>query len=240
MKEIYDEYIESKTAVWAATSIKSESSRLNSYWSLINGDPGPLWKAFTANLQPYARATYWTRVSAFWEWGIKYKKFTSPNPYQIFREENVQCFRNVYLKKPCGMNLPSLREKIESIPAEYEDIKNAFRLMLAGGLRKCELHTITEDGYVKGKGGKVRKVYVPKLTGPVADKARYSTMLKLAHRYLGITPHKIRSAKMSAMARKDGMTLKDLMEFAGWSSMGTADSYLAANQDLIEKAARED
>ncbi len=238
MKDLYAEYIKDKAPTWSASSVRSESSRLNGRHELIDGNAARLWDSLK-DLQPYARATYWTRVAAFYDWLIENGKRTSPNPYTVFRKRNTQCFRNAYVKRPCQVSMTDIKALLDKIPDKYEDIRNKCKQLLAGGLRRTESYTLA-DGYVTGKGGKVRRAYVPEILGPMAEPSRYSTMLKVLKKYCGITPHKLRSIKLTTMARKPEIKSRDLQEFAGWSSISTAESYVNANHELIAKLATED
>jgi integrase len=235
MKELYAEYINYMAPRWSESSVRSERQRLNRLWPVIDGDPDKLWAAM-AGYGAYARCTYWGRIVSFWDWRIKKRGLPGPNPYAIFREENPRFFRNAYVKKPCERSVEDLRKDIDRIPGEYQDVKNKLNQLLDGGLRRTESYTLTEDGYVTGKGGKVRKVYIQKTADAMAGPERYSTMLRLLKEYAGVTPHKLRSAKMTDMVNR-GANIYELTKFAGWSRINTAESYVLAREERIRELA---
>ena len=233
MTEIwYKEYIQAMEFSWADSSKRSESSRLNGRYGLIDGDALKFWESLK-ELQPYARTTYWTRVTSFYQWLIENGKVQGPNPYQAFRNKYKKFFKNTYVRKPCKKTYQEAKAFILALPPQYEDCKNRLLLLLEGALRRTESHTLTEDGYVLGKGGKMRKVYVPKIEGPMAEQSRYSTMLRILKPF-GITPHKLRSIRLTKAA-EDGAEMAELVEIAGWSGPGPAMSYIAARDEKISQ-----
>lgn len=110
---------------------------------------------------------------------------------------------------------------------------------IEGGLRWSESYTLTGDGYVTGKGSKVRKVYAIPITGELAEKRRYSAMLRQLKKVGIQSPHKLRSIKMTSMVDK-GANPFELKKFAGWSSLATAESYVNAKDDRIKAMAMAD
>ncbi len=235
MKQIYKDYIAYMAPKWSEASVRSESTRLNSLWHVIDGDPQKLWEALKDH-GPYCRVTYWGRVSSFWDWRIKKTGLSGPNPYAEFRIENPRCFRGKYTQKPCERTVEELRADIERIPDTHADIRDRLLLLLEGGLRKTESFTLTPDGYVLGKGGKTRKAYVTQHGRPMAGPKRYSTMLRICKEYTGVTPHKLRSARLTRVADNGGNMI-ELMKFAGWSSPGPAASYVNVREERIRKLA---
>jgi integrase len=231
MRDFYSQYCQDKAGVWSESARRSEGVRLNRLWHVIDGDALKLWNEMLAQgYHPNARCTYWTRVSAFWDWLIEQKHTEAPNPYKVFRAKNARAFRGAYERKPCKIPFNELMARIEKIPEpEY---RNKAKQLLIGGLRVTESDTL-QDGHVIGKGNKKRKVYVPAL-GPMVTKQQYSGLLRRCHKYLGVTPHKLRSARMTDLARK-GMKTADMTAFAGWSNFAVAQSYIAANESEIER-----
>lgn len=238
MRDLYREYITYMTPKWSEASVRSEKCRLNCYWHAIDGDAQKLWNSLV-DLHPNTKCTYWTRVSAFWDWQIKKKGLPGPNPYAEFREENPRCFRGKYLKKPCKKPVEELKADLLRIPDKHEDVRNKLLQLLEGGLRRTESYTLTPDGYVLGKGGKTRKVYVSQPSGPMAGPERYSTILRVCKEYTGVTPHKLRSARITKVANKGG-NMNELMEFAGWSSPGPAASYVNVREERLRELAKDD
>ncbi len=232
MEALFKEYVQAMEFSWADSSKRSESNRLNGRYHLIDGDPHKFWESLK-ELQPYTRTTYWTRLTSFYQWCIENGKVEGPNPYQAFRNKYKKFFKNTYVKRPCKMTYQEAKTIILNLPPEYTDIKNRLLLLLEGALRRTESHTLTDDGYVMGKGGKTRKVYVPKIEGPMSEESRYSTMLRILKPF-GITPHKLRSIRLTKAA-EDGASMAELVEIAGWSGPGPALSYIAARDGKISK-----
>lgn len=231
-KMLYQEYIAFMAPKWAESSVRSESQRLDRLWDSIDGNPQKLWDALK-NLQPYTRVTYWGRVTCFWDWQIKKKGLAGPNPYSIFREENPRCFRGCYIRKPAKHSFQEALDLIMTIPDEGR--RNKCLQLLTGGLRFSESFTLTPDGYVTGKGGKVRRVYPADVKGPMASKSEYSSILRdLKTR--GLRPHKLRSIKMTDMV-DNGATTFQLQKFAGWSSIDTAQSYVNVRDEDVQAIA---
>lgn len=221
------------STVWAESSVRSETQRLNKLWDEIDGDPTRLWLA-VQRLAPYTRQTYIARVGAFWDWLIENGHQPPPNPYKTWKKKNKRVFMGAYVKRPCKIPFDELMRQIDLVPEER--YRNKMKQLLIGGLRVTESDTL-KDGEVLGKGNKRRRVYVPEL-GPMVTKKQYSGLLRRCHKYLGVTPHKLRSARMTDMARR-GLKMHDLMEFAGWASPGVAGSYIAANESLIKELAEQ-
>lgn len=234
MKEKYQEYCQSKKNVWSSASFRSESMRLNKLLHLIDGDAPKLWEAM-ADYHPNARATYWMRVSAFWNWRIENGQLTEPNPYKVFREKNPRLFRGVYKKDPCTIPFDELMVRISKEPNVA--IRNKMIQVLESGMRWTESTTFDkEKGEVVGKGGLVRKIYVPEIDGPIAGPEMYSSVLRACKR-IGIKgPHKLRSARLTDMA-ESGANMFDLMKFAGWKSPAVAQSYIEARDERVKALA---
>ncbi len=232
MFEQYQQYVAEMASTWAESSVRSESQRLNRVMHLIDGDATKLWEGLQQH-GAYSRATLWTRVVAFWDWLIERGDRQPPNPYAVFRKKNKRCFSNVYVRKPCEVSYEDALSRIETI--EAEDIRNTCKVLLGAGLRWMEPFTLTQDGYVTGKGGKVRKVYLPDVSGPLAERRRYSAVLRELKK-LGLRPHKLRSIKMTDMVEQ-GANPFELKKFAGWSSLSTAESYVNARDERIQELA---
>jgi integrase len=232
MKELYQQYCESKANVWSDSSRRSESQRLNRLWPFIDGDAPKLWDALK-DYGGYSRVTYWARVSAFWDWAIESGHLQAPNPYADFKKKNPRPFRGQYKKEPCTIPFEQLMDGIRK--EKRPEIRNKMIQLLEGGLRWTESHTLS-DGEVLGKGGKRRRVYVPESDGPLATPAQYSAVLRACKR-LGIKgPHKLRSARLSDLA-DNGANLFELMKFAGWSNPAVAQSYIEARDEKVQALA---
>jgi integrase len=236
--ELYRRYIEEMTTTWSEASVRSESQRLNVLWDVIDGDAPKLWDKLKADdYGRYSMVVLFTRVTCFWDWAIEGGFLAGPNPYKVFRKKNRRAFLNAYVRKPC--EIPYAEAKAAIMRIEKEDLRNKALQLLSGGLRWSESYTLTGDGYVTGKGSKVRKVYAIPITGELAEKRRYSAMLRQLKKVGIQSPHKLRSIKMTSMVDK-GANPFELKKFAGWSSLATAESYVNAKDDRIKAMAMAD
>lgn len=233
MKALYAAYIQSKAGSMSPTSIRSESVRLNRFLHLVDGDAQKLMAHLSAqDYGSYTKQTIWTRVSAFWDWGIANAGLASPNPYKAWHEQNPRAFRGAYKKNPCKQTYDEIMRKLKTI--KDSELRNTAIVLLVGGLRIHELWTI-HDGHVIGKGSKRRKVYLPDPLGPIMPKERYGHLLRELKRF-GLTPHKLRHARMSHMAESGASTF-ELMKFAGWSNIDVAQSYIHARDERVQEIA---
>ncbi len=230
----YPQYLKSMENVWSDSAYRSESCRLNRLWDYIDGNPQKLWDAM-ADYHPNARATYWTRVTTFYEWCIEEKLLPAPNPYRVWRKKNKRCFQNVYQRRPCKIPYEEAKAKLLCISNEAH--RNKALQLLEGGLRFSESFTL-KDSFVIGKGNKPRRVYCREIAGPCITPSQYSSFLRTIKGVLGVGPHKLRSIMLSTYYKKtrDPKKLKDL---AGWASYGPTDSYVAEFNDEMEKEMRE-
>jgi integrase len=239
MREIYQQYIQDKSTAWSPASIRSESLRLNRILHLIENTkeaPSRLWDA----MKPYGgytRVTMWNRVVCFLDWAIENGHATAPNHFKIFRDRNPRAFQNQYIRKPSQLRFKEIVDALNRIPDE--ELRNKSFQLFYGGMRFSESYTLTPDGYVTGKGNKIRKVYLPEIAGPIAAKSRYRALLRQLKK-VGITgPHKLRSARMMSLVDQ-GANPFQLKKFAGWASLATAESYIEARDEDLQKLAAKD
>lgn len=226
---LYSKYIQDKALVWTEASVRSERVRLNRVMSCIDGDAPRLWGTLD-DYGAYSRVTLWNRVVAFYDWGIEEGHLQAPNPYAVFRKKNKRRFTNVYERRPPEVTFEEARRRILTIGDT--EIRNKCLQLLSGGLRWTESFTLA-DGYVLGKGNKSRRVYAVTPEGPVAGIGRYLAVLR-ALKKVGLKPHKLRGIFLSELVRR-GVNPFELKKVAGWSSLQTAESYIAANDDNIQK-----
>lgn len=231
MREIYAKYIEAKKIGWTEASVRSESIRLNKVMHLLDGDANKLWNEMVGRYGRHTRVTVFNRVSCFYDWAIKKGHIAGPNPYAIFREENPRLFQNFYVRKPSTLSFMDANRRVELI--QDLQIRRKCLQLLTTGMRFTESNTLTPEGYVTGKGNKIRKVY------PMASLAEviaidYRAGLR-ALKKVGINGfHMLRKIFLTECVRK-GMNTFDLKTTAGWASLNTADSYIAANQQSIQE-----
>ena len=221
MRDLIEAYLESKKNAMAPSTLKSERYRLYSIDFALNGEPQDLWKA-TRHLSPYSRKTTWMRVRAFWKW-LETKGMKTSNPYKDWMEENAREFKHIYTKKVPETSFSDAKKAILAIP--NEEVRNKALQLLIGGLRYAESFEI-EDGYCKGKGSKLRRVYVNESTFSKS----YTTFYRALKKATGLKPHDLRKIRATHMARK-GMPIDDLCKVFGWEHLNTASSYFAPLQE---------
>lgn len=229
IKTLYCAYIKDKTPVWTEASVRSESVRLNRVMTCIDGDATRLWAALE-DYGAYSRVTLFNRVVAFYDWGVEERALPAPNPYAIFRKKNKRRFTNQYDRRPPEMTFEEARARVLTI--KDTEIRNKCLQLLSGGLRWTESYTL-KDGYVLGKGNKMRRVYAVTPEGPIAGAHRYRAVLRELKKH-GLKPHKLRGIFLSTLVRR-GINPFELKKVAGWSSLQTAESYIATNDDNIMK-----
>lgn len=231
MIELYQKYIEEKRGAWSVASINSESKRLNKVLPRLDGDCWALWRWLGDNYNKHSRVTIWTRIVAFYDWGIKRGHLQAPNPYSAFREDNPRCFQNFYERRPPGMTFADAKARIMTL--SDPEIRNKCLQLLTSGMRWSESGTLTPEGYVLGKGGKTRRVYPMVGLGPMVSVSAYRKVLRTL-KTIGIKgPHRLRGIFLTELVRRKIDTF-DLKEVAGWSSLQTAESYIAANHEKIK------
>jgi integrase len=233
VEELYRRYIHEMTTTWSPTSIKSELPRFNKLWAFIDGDASKLWEELKR--QQYGRHTavgMWTRITCFWDWAIENGFIEGVNPYKVFRKKNRRAFLNAYVRKPFDMTYSEAKARIMKIPAE--DIRNTCLLLLSAGMRWSEQFTLTDDGWVVGKGSKARRVYHTPIQGMICTRSRYSSCLREMKKVGIPSPHKLRHIKMSSFVANGGNVF-ELTKLAGWSSVATAQSYVNARDEEIRR-----
>jgi integrase len=232
MKNLIDQYIESKQLAWAPSTLRSESHRLTGIAELLDGKPETLWKAIQ-EMAPYGRKTIWTRVTSFWQWALDRGLLKGPNKYRVFKQENARLFKHVYQPKTPKIDYQEACKRINEM--EDESMRNKAKRLLSGGLRYSEEDTI-EDNHVIGKGSKSRRVFCEQIDGPIF-KGSYHRFYH-ALKKVGLKPHDLRKIAATELARK-GLREADLMKAMGWESIVTAKSYLAPiNDNAMEKVFR--
>jgi integrase len=137
------------------------------------------------------------------------------NPYRTWIEENRNLFKNAYKNKEVGVTYDQAEELVKTLPAR---VRESAMSLLTGGLRAHELENV-KDGYITGKGSKLR----PLLTSVPTDPASYMELYK-ALKKVGLVPHDLRKLFITRLIER-GIQLHDLCKVAGWSSIETALRY---------------
>jgi hypothetical protein len=241
MRELYQKYIADKAPAWSPASVRSESIRLNRVLDLIENTkeaPARVWAALKDH-GGYTRVTMWNRIVCFLDWAIEGEHLAAPNHFKVFRDKNPRAFQGQYIRKPSPFRFNEVQERIQRI--QDEELRNKALQLFYGGLRFSESYTLTADGYVTGKGNKIRKTYLPDALkdAPMMEARRYRALLRQLKK-VGISgPHKLRSARMMSLVDQ-GANPFQLKKFAGWASLATAESYIEARDEDLQRLAAKD
>lgn len=228
LKKYMNEYIESKEMAWAPTTLKSEGARLSAVAEALDGDPGHLWKhMLNTNMAPYSRVTTWVRVVHFWSY-LQSKGVVKSNPYKVFKDENARLFKNAYKHSKPEMTYEEAIKRIESL--EDPAIKRRALEIIGSGARWSESESHSGNSVV-GKGSKERAIYVPKINGPDFI-ATYQTFRR-SLATVGLKPHDLRKLFLSRLVEM-GANEFELMEAAGWATLGPAKAYINVNKESLK------
>lgn len=218
-----EQYLATKQLSWAPSTIRSTRFRLRSVVQSLTGTPIDLWNSIKDTQAPYSRVSTWNVVVSYWEW-----LHPGVNPYETFRKENQRLFKNAYVRKPAKYSFDEAMQRIKRHPRL--DIRNKAEQLLRSGMRYTESLSL-KDGFVVGKGGKSRQVFVPELNGPVFNGSYFVFYHELGR--VGLKPHDLRKIGLSRLVEL-GANEFDLTHVAGWSSISTASSYIRMNHSRIE------
>ena len=226
MEEAVQQYLWSKQNAWSKSTLKSERARIMSTVPLdipVDAFAVEHVKEKLPSLAPYTRNTLWIRIVDLVEWLIQRNYIQGPNYFKIWQQDNRQLFKYNYERKTPSISYSEALTRIETITDE-QDYKKAVQL-LTGGLRWAESFTVTEDGWITGKGNKTRQVFVK----PVEYHKSYNYFRKTLQQNTGLKPHDLRKIKATELVRR-GANLFQLCYFMGWSNTNTGLSYINAGQ----------
>lgn len=232
MKTLIDMYIEDKKLAWSPTTLRSEAARLNANAGLLTLKPEEAWAALES-LKPYTRVTTWTRICQFVDWATAGGHLAGPNQFSLFRTKNARLFKHAYQQQIPMITFSEALQTIKTIADG--SVQRRSLLLLYTGLRYHELDLVSA-GKVKGKGGRVRDVFVPDIPGPDYTGTYHAFWKALAS--VGLKPHTLRKLALTRLVELGADTF-ELCEIAGWASIQTASSYIKANDGrkklLMEK-----
>lgn len=222
LAELARAYLSAQKGVWAETTLRSETARLNAVLPLVEGrSVEEAWRAL-AEMAPYARVTAWVRLSAMITWARDAGLWSGSNAYQLFRDKNRGLFQSAYKRQPARFSYDELLAKLELVGDPT--VRDAAFTILKNGLRWCELQTL-KDGRVTGKGGYEREILYPK---HLEHDVSY-TQLWRGLRKVGVKPHDLRKVFAQKLVEL-GCNDHDLLKVMGWRSYETAKSYVAARK----------
>lgn len=239
-EKLIKEFLKDQEYAWAASTRRSVQFALMGVASHLDGDPRKLFTYLTEHSAPYTRVTTWSRVTQLWQWCIDHGKIGATdvkrNPYSDFRRRYARSFKNVYVRKPTRLSLREARARVAQI-GDAEDRAKALEL-LQTGMRYAESFTL-KDGYVIGKGGKVREIIGWQSEDrPVAYQKHYNTFRRNLKK-AGLKPHELRKVFANHLVRKANFETFDLCETMGWDSLETAKSYVApARRETLRERVR--
>lgn len=172
--------------------------------------------------KPYSRTTTLYNVSAFYDWleeaGYRDR---GTNPYKEFRKNMRRVLQGSYVEKIPEITFEQAEKKCKAIP-EKEHRVRALQLLYTG-MRVSEPQTL-KDGFVVGKGNKVRRVHTGKW-----DRTDYSAPYWKFHEVLvkntGLKPHDLRKIFAMRLVQK-GIDPLALCQVMGWSDPRTALKYV--------------
>lgn len=223
-----DQYLEDKKLAWAPSTLRSEKHRLQAISDHLTGNPEELWNALVHH-KPYSRVTIWTRVTDFYQFLLRRNICSGSNLYLEFRQKNQRLFKNCYERRTPDINFDTAQKLLEGI--DDPESRRLGLLLLHGGLRFSEGSSLqAEQGYIKGKGGKVRQIYTK---SEARYKGTYVTFLRHLKK-VGLKPHDLRKLCAQRLVEL-GANEFELCEIMGWSNLNTASSYVRAKKSRIEE-----
>ena len=225
--EQVNQYIKSKQGSWAATSTRSESSRLHTILAFLSmTDAEKLYSQLAAaGKLPYTIKTTFIRVGDFFEYCYP----SHPNPYKDLLKRDSKRFKNAYIPERLAVNFNDAKEKISEM--KDERCRKLAYFILHSGLRAREAlsYSGSDSGWVMGKGARMRRVFNSELAPVRNEGVTYLTFYR-SLRAVGLKPHTLRKLAATEMA-KGGLKEADLLHVMGWSSMQTASIYLQPTND---------
>jgi site-specific recombinase XerD len=229
-------FLDSRKYSWSARTLEMEKTRLNKYLPLLTNSAEALWNHLKdSGMSPYTRVSLWGRIIQLWD----FCRPDQPNNYKIFKDTNRREFKNYYTRKELGMSFNDIRSKVNSI--QEADIRNKAYELLFSGMRFRESLTLNNDQTIIGKGGKVRKIFLPEAISKSDFDKSYSYFAKKLKKY-GLTAHMLRKAFATKFV-ETGAKEADLLKVMGWESIETAKYYLQPKKDeeiqnMIQKEQR--
>jgi len=233
MIQYIDAYIQSKKHSWSDTTKKSERARLSSLKESINLDPTTLYESLVKlGKKPYSIKTTFLRLKSFYDYLIDTGARTAPNLYQTFINENRRVFKYAYDRKPVQMSFDEGVKRIKNI-SDNACRRKALEI-IGSGLRLSEYRAVDRDnGRVRGKGGKLRKISIPEITG--AEYLKSDTTFRRELARVGLRPHDLRKLFATRLLQ-EGVNIVDVARVLGHSSITTTEKYIQdSNSDSLHQ-----
>lgn len=204
-------YIAAHKNAWADTTIKSTRAQLMKYESAMTEGPEALYHSLQ-HLGAYSRLTTYQRLASYAAW-------KGDHSFNQWRKFNAKLFKNTYVSKRVAVDFQTALSSINAI--EDSPTRERALQILHGALRWTDSIQVPVDGFIVGKGTKVR----PSLVEYKEYQKSYDTFRRALKKATGLTPHDLRKLAITR-ADANGATPADLCEIAGWSSIATAYRYI--------------
>lgn len=235
VETLIKKYIKSKEGSWSPTTLRTEAYRLRGLKKEHLIDPETLWNYLKKErgLKPYALKTSYIRASELAEYAMRTGFLPKgANLLKEYMRDHALKFRAAYEHRPVGISFSEAAERINSLPA---GIREKAVQLLATGMRISESMSLSEEGTVVGKGGRVRVIpLASEYAAKEFDKSE--TTLRRALKKIGLTPHQLRKLCATELV-KHGASEADLMQIMGWRTSQMAAVYVQAERqrELTEK-----
>lgn len=223
MRELIDQYIDSKQLAWSPNTLRSERYRLYSVYATLGAklSPQAVYDWMYPQLKPYTFKTLFIRLVKFYDWLIKTNNVPGPNPFRNYMEDNALLFKNVYKREAITTSFKEAKSRIQTLS---EPARSWALHLLFNGARISEAF---QGSHVKGKGNKNRVLFNSEFqNGSLITEAQLRAELKK----VGLKPHTLRKLFATELVDK-GARPEDLCEILGWSSIKTAYYYLQPKKE---------
>jgi len=229
MKLQIDLYIESKKYSWSETTKRSERARLNSLSKHAHMSPEELYEHLVnKNMKVYSIKTAFLRLKSFLDFLIESGVKDGPNLFSQFIRKNVRLFKYAYERKSVEMSFSEGVKRCKTI--RNSACRRKALEIIGSGLRLSEHRSVDRDnGRVKGKGGKTRKIRIPDVSGSRREYSDSTFRRELGR--VGLRPHDLRKLYATKLLH-EGMNIVDVARLLGHNSITTTEKYI---QDLNEK-----
>lgn len=218
MKTHIEAYLRYHENAWAPTTMRTARSILKKVEDHID-TPEELHRWLTTdqscNFGAYTVHTMFIRVRHLESWAQLEPLF------KTYMATHRNKFINAYVKKEVKVTYDEALARINQLDPVHRG--HALSL-LSTGLRISESYAVQDDGLVKGKGGKIRRVY-----GKISKTVPKTTLWRKL-RNVGLKPHDLRKLFATRLVER-GATAADLCKVMGWSDIRTAYQYLQAKDE---------
>lgn len=216
-----DKYLESKQYSWAPSTLKKAGYSLHKHgWRVFEQKPEEAYVTLRDEIQPYTLRTVFVYLAGL----ATYCGKEAYKDYIEFPKTHANLFKNAYSNKA-----ELLSERTSKLLHDTDvdpDVAMVVDTLINTGMRISEVYTYS-NGYVIGKGGKMRKVYGEvKLPAVLPSYHKVYRALKAR----GFKPHDLRKIFLTRLLQ-GGIDIHDVAHIAGHSSIQTTMRYLIPSTD---------